>query len=103
MGVILGAVMGENGSKKKTMWRQVEFTSSWPAAMQITRNLPARRGRRTLGRSVESHTVSTGTQKYRNLNLRKPKFTEIWFKSISACALNPLQWTQLYQYSGAKF
>ena len=34
----------------------------------------------TLGRSVESHTASASTQKYQNLNLRKPKFTEIWFK-----------------------
>jgi hypothetical protein len=57
----------------------------------------------TLGRSVDFHTVSAGTQKYQNLNLRKPKFTEIWFKSISACALNPLQGTQLYQYPCAKF
>jgi hypothetical protein len=44
---------------------------------------PARAGGITPGRSVEFHTVSAGTQKHRNLNLRKPKFTEIWSKSIS--------------------
>jgi hypothetical protein len=71
-------------------------------------HLLIRRGRRRaratlLGRSVEFHTVSASTQKYQNLNLRKPKFTEIWFKSIPACALNLLQGIQLYQYSDAKF
>ena len=39
-----------------------------------------------LGRSVEFHTASAGTQKYQNLNLRKPKFTEMWFKVLSPAA-----------------
>jgi hypothetical protein len=54
------------------------------------RRLKSASRRHTLGRSVEFHTVSASVQKYRILNLRKPKFTEIWFKSISACALNLL-------------